>query len=261
MPRALAWICILLLLGSCAEPPGEQVEVGKPKAEKSAKTEKRKARKKANANIPFLTNENCVEHLLAYGKGNPERFATIETSLGNIDIRLYTNTPTYRANFVMLAKGGYFDQTVFYRVVDTFMIQGGNSDTWDTQRKKREFGNYKIPQEYVKENFHKRGAVSAARSYTNNPSKLSSPFVFFIVQRGPILEQGMRWMETEEGKSYTAEARAHYIKYGGTPGLDGEHTVFGEVIKGMDVVDKIAKVETDGKDWPLEDVWMKVRVY
>lgn len=252
---------LLSLSYACSEKPAEQkssqqVERKLEPVEESSQ----KSHSGRSLDLAKLNSENCVELLLKYAEENPETEVKLTTPLGVIRFRLYTNTPLHRANFVYLTKQGFFDQTVFYRVIDTFMIQGGNSDSWETQRLKADIGKYSLPAEIKPENFHKRGAIAAARSYTNNPDKKSSPFVFYIVQRGPIDEAGMKYMEIQEGKSYSPQVRQHYLDYGGTPGLDGEHTVFGEVTSGMDVVDAIAKVETDGKDWPKEQVWMKMEI-
>jgi peptidyl-prolyl cis-trans isomerase A (cyclophilin A) len=262
MTRVLIILCFFMLLSCSTESKKETVKESSKseKKELQAQKKKRKSFSGRSFDLPKLTSENCVELLSEYGKENPETRVRMTTPLGELVIRLYNNTPVHRANFIYMTKQEFFDETVFYRVIDTFMIQGGNSDRWETQRIKADIGKYTLPAEIKSENFHKRGAIAAARSYTNNPDKKSSPFVFYIVQRGPIDEAGMKYMEIEEGKTYSPEVRQHYLDYGGTPGLDGEHSVFGEVISGMDVVDAIAKVETDGKDWPKEQVWIKMEV-
>lgn len=252
--------CFFILFYSCSSNVKEQDDSAEKEAQPVPPKKEKVEPKVEEEFLDFLTTENCEDLLLDYGSKNKETTAILTTPLGDITIELYENTPVHRANFVYLTKRKFFDETVFYRVIDTFMIQGGNSDSWDTQRLKAKIGNYKLQPEMVPGNFHKRGALAAARSYTDNPDKLSSPFVFYIVQRGPIVPEGMTWMEREEGKTYTPEIRQHYIDFGGSPGLDGEHTVFGEVIEGMDIVDKIAEVEVDGKDWPKEEVWIKMKV-
>jgi peptidyl-prolyl cis-trans isomerase A (cyclophilin A) len=259
--RSILLFIGLIFLFACSDRSAEK-KVESKKSETPPKEVQVKKEKKGTTTekLPFLTMENCTELLTAYGEENEETKAVMTTPFGEIEFKLYENTPVHRANFVYLTKQKYFDETVFYRVVDTFMIQGGNSDEWETQYKRAELGNYKLKPEMDNPNFHKRGALCAARSYTDNPGKLSSPFIFYIVQRGPILPEGMDWMEQEEGKTYTPAVREHYIKFGGTPGLDGEHTVFGEVSKGLDLVDSIARVEVDGRDWPKEDVWIRMRV-
>lgn len=258
----LAGIFILSLC-SCTndrEPQKDKATKEVKAVKKESASKKSKSFSGRSFELPKLSSENCVELLTEYGEKNRETKVWMSTPLGEVLIRLYENTPVHRANFIYMTKQKFFDETVFYRVMDTFMIQGGNSDQWETQRIKADIGKYTLPSEMKEGNFHKRGALAAARSYTNNPNKKSSPFVFFIVQRGPIAESGMKYMEIEEGNTYTPEIRQHYLDYGGTPGLDGEHTVFGEVISGIEVVDAIAKVETDGKNWPKESIWIKMEV-
>lgn len=222
---------------------------------------KQKAKtKKKEAVLPFLTFENHEVQLLNYGENNKETLVEVETPHGSFTLKLYNETPIHRANFIMLVKRGFFNTTVFYRVMDNFVVQGGNSDTWETQELKAKIGNYKLKPEFNEKLFHKRGALAAARSYTNNPEKLSSAFTFYIVQRGKIKPEGIDYLRNMEDKIIPDDQAKHYMEIGGSPSLDGEHTVFGEVIQGMEVIDAIAKVETDDSDWPKTDVWMKMKV-
>lgn len=167
--------------------------------------------------------------LLDYGKENPETMVVIETSFGDIEIQLYKDTPLHRANFIFLAKHHYFDNTLFYRVAPDFVVQGGNNDDSETSIKRSRIGEYLLYPE-MRHN-HNRGAVSMARYYEDNPRRLSKPYEFFIV----IAQKG-----------------AHH--------LDGEHTVFGRVTKGLEVADKISMVKADSQEWPYADIPMKVRV-
>jgi cyclophilin family peptidyl-prolyl cis-trans isomerase len=210
--------------------------------------------------IPFITLENVSEILSEYGNKNPETDILILTDYGNIKIRLYTETPLHRANFIMMVKRGYFNETVFYRVINNFVVQGGNSDAMETSEKQAAIGNYAIPSEIKEHLIHKRGAIAMARNYNDNPNKMSSPFIFYIAQCGPIDESELKALEREREKKLPEEHFTTYLKIGGIPGLDGEHTVFGEVIEGMDVIDAIAKVQTDGSDWPLDDIYMKMEI-
>lgn len=172
--------------------------------------------------IPFLTE---------YGKNNPETLVRIKTSKGDIDVELYKDTPLHRANFILLVKQDYFDKTMFHRVAKGFVDQGGNSDDYGTPRKRMRIGNYLVPNEAKPNHPHVRGAFSAAKYTEQNISEASSPFEFFIVQ---------------------AERGAHH--------LDGKHTVFGRVIKGMDVVDKINEVPVDKSEWPLSNIYINVEL-
>jgi len=169
-----------------------------------------------------------MEFFLEYDKEHKEDKVRIVTDFGNIDIQLYDKTKFHRANFIFLTKQNYFDYTQFYRVVNNFVIQGGNSDGYDIAKRRKKIGRYLLPPDTKRGYTHKRGAISMPSGEIENAYKLASPYQFFIVQ-----------------------------KKDGAYHLDGEYTVFGEVIKGMDVVDKIASVETDEGDWPLKTVFIK----
>jgi peptidyl-prolyl cis-trans isomerase B (cyclophilin B) len=182
----------------------------------------------------------------------------ISTSVGDIKIMLYDGTPQHRDNFVKLVEEGFYDDLLFHRVIPSFMIQGGDPDSKDAKAKAR-LGNggpdYTIPFEYDPEYFHKRGALAAARMPDDvNPSKASSGSQFYIVQGKVYGDAELDQIELRMGVTFTKEQREVYKTVGGTPFLDRNYTVFGEVIEGMDVVDKIAAMDRDKFDRPEEDV-------
>jgi len=244
----------------------------------------------------------------------------ISTSYGDIRVKLYDKTPKHRDNFLKLAKEGYFDGTLFHRVIEHFMIQGGDPDSKNAKPGVL-LGNggpaYTIPAEIVPEYIHKRGVLAAARESDDvNPLKASSGSQFYIVQGKVFDEKGLDPVEVkvakrtkqfilynilhkpenskalEEFSQYTkqndsarlqklisgftteidavygqmkpfklnAEQRKIYSTIGGTPHLDGAYTVFGEVVDGMDVVDKIAAVKTDSNDRPVVNIPMHIKV-
>ena len=178
---------------------------------------------------------------------------TVETSLGNFKIQLYENTPLHKANFEKLVKEKTYDGVIFHRVIQDFMIQGGNPATKDSSYVEGD----KIPAEFVSENIHKKGALAAARTGDFvNPKKASSPTQFYIVQGKPVLEEELNSLEKRGGKSWTPEQKEVYKTIGGTPFLDMEYTVFGEVVEGLEVVDKIAEVPTNQGDRPVSDIFI-----
>lgn len=192
----------------------------------------------------------------------PERcLVEIETNFGTMTAELYNATPKHRDNFIKLAEEGYFNDLLFHRVISGFMIQGGDPDSRNAPAGKS-LGSggpsYQIPAEFVDSLCHLKGALAAAR--TGNPEKKSSGSQFYIVQGSPVNEQMLTQTETMRRFHYTPEQRASYLADGGTPQLDQEYTVFGRVIKGLDVIDKIAAVEKAPGDRPLKDVKMKIRV-
>lgn len=188
--------------------------------------------------------------------------ATITTAYGKIELFLYDNTPKHRDNFVKLAKEHFYDGTLFHRVIPEFMIQGGDPDS-KTAKAGVPLGNgdvgYRIPAEIKEENIHKRGVLAAARD--NNPDKSSSGCQFYIVVGKKFTDSELDNIAKRTGKKYTTAQRDLYKTIGGTPHLDNNYTVYGEVTKGMDVVEKIVGQARDRMDRPNTDQRIeKVRV-
>ena len=195
---------------------------------KKVRTTKKDFKKNTLENEFRLSDDNVMEFFLEYDKNHKENKVRIFTDFGEIDILLFENTKFHRSNFIYLTKKNYFENTQFYRVINNFVIQAGNSDNRKISQKRKKIGRYLLPNDLNKGHTHKRGMVSMPSSLVDNPYKMASPFEFFIVQK-------------KDG--------AHH--------LDGDYTVFGMVIKGMDTVDKIASRPTDNRDWPIDNVYIK----
>jgi len=244
-------------------------------------------------------------------KGN-ERIVKLKTEYGNITIKLYNETPLHRDNFIKLTEDGFYNDLLFHRVINEFMIQGGDPDSKEAEAGKM-LGNgdvgYKIDAEFKKEIIHKKGVLAAAREGDDvNPEKASSGCQFYIVQgqiftneelnklerkvnqrlysniyRNLMIDAQEKSMETNSQIDFnklskelavkakelfaqsdtfklTNKQREVYSTIGGTPHLDGNYTVFGEIIEGLEIIDKIAAIETDKNDRPLEDIRMKIKV-
>jgi cyclophilin family peptidyl-prolyl cis-trans isomerase len=177
----------------------------------------------------------------------------IKTSFGNMKIKLYNDTPQHRDNFIKLVKEGFYNGSIFHRVINQFMIQGGGA------KNGTEDAGYTIPAEIKSNLFHKKGALSAARMPDQiNPKKESSGSQFYIVQGKVYGDSEFDAIEQRTGKKISPEARRLYKTVGGTPFLDGDYTVFGEVIEGLEVIDKIAGVKTAAGDKPVEDIKMTI---
>ncbi|MBT8272281.1 MAG: peptidylprolyl isomerase [Bacteroidia bacterium] len=221
---------LILLLMSCEDKKSSTITT--PKAVETS-TEKETIQqtdtiKKEEREFPLLTEKNAMDFFLEYEKVNPENKVRLTTDYGEIDILLYPKTKFHRANFIFLTKQGYFDNTQFYRVINNFMIQAGNTDDPKVKRKRRKIGKYLLPKDTKRGYRHHRGTISMPSSDIDNPHKLASPYEFFIIQN----------------------PRGEYR-------LDGDYTIFGKVIRGMSVVDKIAAVETDNADWPLKNIYIQ----
>lgn len=206
----------------------------------------------------------------------------LQTPYGTMRIKLYEETPLHKANFLKLVREGFYDSLLFHRVINNFMIQGG-----DPLSKSAKAGDslghgdigYWVPAEFNSKLIHKRGALAAARESDDiNPKQESSGCQFYIVMGKMRTVEDMQKYEARITKArranaqrmgvrdsvpdfhFSAESIEYYTHHPGTPHLDGSYTVFGEVVEGMEVIEKIAAVKTDGRDRPVEDVRMRVRL-
>jgi peptidyl-prolyl cis-trans isomerase B (cyclophilin B) len=196
-------------------------------------------------------------------KKDRKRDVLLQTSRGDIVIRLSDSTPLHRDNFLKLVKMGFYDSVLFHRVIKNFMIQSGDPNS-KTAPAGEPLGNggpaYTIPAEFRPTLFHKKGVIAAARMGDNvNPQKASSGSQFYIVQGKTFDEAELASVEFSRmnGRKIPADQREVYKTIGGTPHLDQGYTVFGEVITGLEVVDNIASVQTsmgNDRDRPLENV-------
>lgn len=217
---------LVVLMVSCKDTTIDRSNQPEKQPEIEKKLEKRHPFELENF---VITDENASEYLLWYAEKNKKNAAWIHTEFGSIKIELFDETPMHRANFINLVEKEYFNTTYFHRVVKGFIIQGGNSDEMNTQKHRKEIGKFLIPAEFSPKLKHHYGAMAAARSWENNPDKKSSPYEFYIIQN--------------KNGSYH---------------LDGEHTVFGRVVKGFDVLEKIAQQPTDAAEFPLLNIEMTV---
>jgi cyclophilin family peptidyl-prolyl cis-trans isomerase len=185
----------------------------------------------------------------------------ISTEFGDMLVKLYNKTPKHRDNFIKLVNDHFYDSLLFHRVITSFMIQGGDPKSKYAQPGEM-LGNgdvgYTIPAEFDTTLIHKRGALCAAR--TNNPEKASSGCQFYIVQGKKSSDGELDNLQMQHGAPYTSAQRMTYKMNGGTPFLDMNYTVFGEVETGMEVIDEIAAVQKGGGDRPLQDIRMKMEI-
>lgn len=193
-----------------------------------------------------------------------EPLVKISTTFGNITIKLYNKTPLHRDNFLKLVKEGYYDGLLFHRVIQEFMIQGGDPDSKNAAPNV-ELGQggpgYTIPAEIRPDLIHKKGALAAARMGDHmNPQKASSGSQFYIVQGKVYPLEELEGIEQRHGIAFSQIQKESYSSIGGAPHLDGGYTVFGEVIEGLNVIDAIAALKTDGNNRPVKDVKMKIEV-
>jgi peptidyl-prolyl cis-trans isomerase B (cyclophilin B) len=199
-----------------------------------------------------------------------EEMVIISTSYGEMVVRLYDDTPLHKENFLKLVKEGYYDGLLFHRVIESFMIQGGDPNSREA-KEGQPLGNggpgYTIAAEFDPNYIHKKGALSAARQGDAvNPEKESSGSQFYIVQGKIVDDAVLSRFEAQKNRNaqgsnfeYTEEQRKTYREIGGTPHLDGEYTIFGEVIEGLNIIDSIASAQTDGRARPVENISMSMK--
>jgi cyclophilin family peptidyl-prolyl cis-trans isomerase len=198
----------------------------------------------------------------AFAAKPKNQYVKITTSKGEVIIKLYNETPLHRDNFLKLAKEGFYNGTIFHRVIKEFMIQGGDPDSKNATPEAM-LGNgglkYTIPAEFRDSLFHKKGVLAAARD--NNPEKASSSSQFYIVQGKVWTDSALNVTEEKRLKFKIPEwQRQVYKTIGGSPHLDKNYTVYGEVVKGLEMVDNIAAMPTGNANRPKEDVKMTVTV-
>lgn len=189
-----------------------------------------------------------------------EHEVLISTDLGDITVKLYNTTPRHRDNFLKLVNQGFYDSLLFHRVIRNFMIQGGDPESKNAPAGIM-LGNgdvgYTIPAEFIDTLFHKKGALCAAR--TENPERASSGCQFYIVEGQVFTEEQVQMLELQRGIKLSPEQKLVYTTVGGSPWLDKNYTIYGEVVSGLDVVDKIALVQTGPYDRPTVDLHMKMK--
>lgn len=248
-------ILITTLFGSCGN---DEIPIQKKenKTKIVEKVKKQTKPKKAAPKPDLISNENIEQKLLEYGEKNPETVLDIYTSKGKVTVKLFKSTPLHRANFVMLAKKGFFNGSIFTRAVPHFIAQGGGTYQEKQVEIKKGIGSYSVPAEISKSKFHKRGAIGAARGYLNNPDKRSDPYAFYLVEGMIYPDDMLDHYELKNNYKYSEKQRNYYTKNPGAAHIDGEHTVFGEIISGYNVVPKITIVETDSREWPREDIYI-----
>ena len=211
--------------------------------------------------LPGLFGSALLGFLLLSGcKRDPNTYAILDTNYGRIKIMLYDSAPKHRDNFIELAQSGFYDSLLFHRVVDKFVIQTGDPESREAEPN-QVLGAGDTPYRLVPEIGapHLYGAVGAAQK--SNPQKLSSGCQFYIVLGEKVTPDQLDMTEKQKNIRYNASQRKLYQEIGGVPFLDNDYTVFGEVVKGMDIVEKISKVPTDLRQRPLEDILVtRVRI-
>lgn len=290
--RKIVWVVLLVVAAACARPVAKFTYSGEmiAPAEIQFENQSEKATsyqwdfgdgntsEKAEPSHRYLSSGNYLITLTAVNEKGKKKvkeerlvinaptacLVELETAYGNMIIQLYDATPKHQENFIKLIEDRFYDGLLFHRVIDGFMVQGGDPKSKNA-RKGQPLGSggpgYTIPAEFVDSLVHVRGALAAARMGDNvNPEKSSSGSQFYIVHGRTVNEESLNRIESQKGVRYSKKQRETYKEKGGTPFLDREYTVFGQVIEGLDVIEKIAKSPTDNRDRPVENVEMKIRV-
>jgi len=211
--------------------------------------------------LSIVFSINNIEAQTNKGKkmeNTKETRVLIKTTKGDITVKLYDETPYHRDNFIKLVNEKYYDGVLFHRVIDGFMIQGGDPES-KTAKQGQMLGNggpdYTLAAELTPKFYHKKGALAAARTGDQgNPTRRSSGSQFYIVTGKVYTNEELNKIENAYKTKFTEEQRKDYTTIGGAPFLDGQYTVFGEVEKGIDVAVSISRVPRDKNDRPIEDV-------
>lgn len=212
----------------------------------------------------FFVYMVCFMSLPSFAQKTPKKdyLVTLQTDFGTMKLILFDDTPLHKANFIKLAEDKFYDGLLFHRIIERFMIQGGDPNSKDAKpgQKLGSGGDNleRIPFEFTSNHVHRKGALAAARD--NNPEKKSSACQFYIVQGKTFTDDELNALAAKNKMEYTTAQRRDYMILGGTPHLDNNYTVFGQVIDNLPVVDLIAKQSKDKADRPTSDIKMKVSV-
>lgn len=249
MKRIITMVFCCAMIFTVNQTKGQTVKKKVYKKTSSAKTVKKKTVIKTQSAPVILPADKSIK-------------IKITTDSGTMIVKLYDSTPLHRDNFVKLVNEKFYDSLLFHRVIKDFMIQGGDPTSKNSPAGTM-LGNggdnlSRIPAEFRSTLFHKRGVLAAARD--GNPEKASSACQFYIVQGKKYTDDELSLMEPRMNRKFTARERVAYTTAGGTPFLDQNYTVFGEVISGLNVIDKIAGVPKDIHDRPVGDIHMRMEL-
>lgn len=209
--------------------------------------------------INLLFGLSVLVFLASCGGSKKGTHVTIKTEFGDMKVLLYDETPIHKTNFLKLVEEGFYDDLLFHRIINNFMIQGGDPDSKDAAPDKRLGGGgpgYLLDAEIAFPHF--KGTLAAARMGTGNPEKKSNGSQFYLVQGQPVPDAQLNNWEQRKGITYSPEQREIYKTRGGRPDLDQDYTVFGEVVSGIEVIDKIIAVPTGSANRPVKDVKMTI---
>lgn len=209
---------------------------------------------------PRITEKNCVEFLTKYGEEHPQNKVKVTSKWGDFFIELYDDTPLHRANFLYMIERDYYCPTQVVRIIDDFIVQGGNSDEEMAAIQRSIIGKYQVPAEILPHHIHHKGAVAMSRSYEENPDRGSSAFDFYVVEGRPPSDSELLDVKGKDNFNHTERQLQVYREIGGAIHLDGEHTVFGKVVGGLRTIEILSELETDESDWPKEKVEFHMEV-
>lgn len=257
----MAAVCLWATAAGCGGDAGdsmaadaldpEEAAVVKQEEVDAGPSEAEVAEKAAILAYPPLTDENCEAFLLDWHIHHREPRIILSTRFGQLELELFDDVPLHSANFRYKISRKYYAPSEFVRVVPDFVVQGGNSEETRAQEMRWLIGKHTLPAEFREEYRHFRGALAMGRTYQDNPEKRSASYDFYIVVGRAVTRMELMRLEREKGFQYSETQKLRYETAGGTPHLDQEHTVFGQVVSGWDVLDSLSQVQTDDSDWPL----------
>lgn len=256
-------LCLAVLLLACegAEPALDaSMAISNGESEEATVDSLAIKAKQAILAYPALTDSNCEEFLLTWAAEHPEHRFELTTSKGDMLLETFDDVPLHSANFHYKVARKYYAPSEFVRIVPDFVVQGGNSEDTRAQELRWLIGKHTLPAEFHSNRLHFRGALAMGRTYTGNPEKRSASYDFYLVVGRKVTRAELARLEREKGFTYTEAQKARYVREGGTPHLDFEHTVFGQLTDGFDALKALSIEPTDASDWPLRRQEFRLKV-